>query len=127
MFNAIAHQLRSRYQRHTSQKELRMVAADHIALHREKYADFLEESVEEYCSKLRGTDLWGGHLELDAISSSLQIPIKVYQADAEAIIFGTETSKTPLFIWYFAVTCARATHPLVFKSLPTAWENTTML
>jgi hypothetical protein len=78
-----------------------MLAVEYISLNAEKYIGFLdeEESVSEYCERL-AKDMWGGHLELDALVEVLTVPIIVYQADAEPIRFGERISngRPPLCI-----------------------------
>lgn len=101
LFNAIAHQLALRHGRELSQTDLRNMAAEHIQSHNEKYAAFLEEPTEEYCLKIRSADLWGGHLELDALSEALATSIIVYQSDTPPMEFNTVCSDAiPLRIWY---------------------------
>lgn len=88
LFNAIAHQLTLRYGRRCDQAALRRLAAQQLKREAEKYSAFLEEPMEEYCEKLLGNDMWGGHLELDALSTALAVPITVYQAGVPPIKFG---------------------------------------
>ncbi len=101
MFNAVSHQLKIRHSVHLDQRSLRSKAADYILNNEEKYSGFLEEPIAEYCDRIRGIDLWGGHLELDALCHALHTPIVVYQADVDAITFGKEeyASVAPLTIW----------------------------
>lgn len=93
LFNAISHQLATRHGRRCSQLELRRLAVEQLQREGDKYAGFLEEPLDEYCEKLAGKDMWGGHLELDALSTALSLPIIVYQADAPPITFGEELLK----------------------------------
>lgn len=101
MFNAISHQLKTRHSLDFDQRSLRFRAASYIMDNEEKYSGFLEEPIAEYCDRIRGMDLWGGHLELDALCHALRVPIVVYQADTDAITFGKDdyASTTPLVIW----------------------------
>lgn len=74
---------------------LRSIAAKHIRENSEKYVNFLEqdETVDEYSLRVQNTELWGGHLELDALCCALKIPIIIYQADTIPITFGVELDK----------------------------------
>jgi OTU domain-containing protein 6 len=72
------------------------MAAEHILGNEAKYADFLEEPLEDYCERLRSNDFWGGHLELDALSESLSLPIVVYQANSFPTTFGSDRHDSPL-------------------------------
>lgn len=101
MFNAIAHQLELRHFLDMNQGDLRRMASKYLTERGDKYSGFLEEPLEEYCEKIIDGSLWGGHLELDALSESLHISIKVYQADSKPLVFGVESTETPtLTIWY---------------------------
>lgn len=89
LFEAIAHQMVIRHERHFDQLALRKLAADHIYERADKYAGFIDEdlSLEAYCQKLRDSNLWGGQIEIDALVQALGVPIKVYQADAPPMVF----------------------------------------
>ncbi|PJF16472.1 OTU domain-containing protein 6B [Paramicrosporidium saccamoebae] len=110
LFNALSHQLKVRYSRNYDQSKLRDMAAEYILGNEIKYAGFLEEPLEDYCERLRGNDLWGGHLELDALSEALSLPIVVYQASSPPMTFGSDRNDSPLRIWYlfsrFFIACS---------------------
>lgn len=106
LFEAIAHQLSVRHDRHLGQSALRKLAADHIHDRADKYAAFIDEDLllEDYCRKLRDSSLWGGQIEIDALVHALGVPIKVYQADAPPMVFGDDLvqakDKHPLTICF---------------------------
>jgi OTU domain-containing protein 6 len=71
---------------------VRRAAADWIAGHRDEYAGFLEEGVEEYVGKIRDTAEWGGQLELSALANAYGVEIKVVQGDGRPVEVVTPTS-----------------------------------
>ena len=58
-----------------------------------------DEKYEEYCEKIKNTLVWGGQLELRALSDSLKVKITVIQADANDIVIG-ESHNDELLITY---------------------------
>jgi OTU domain-containing protein 6 len=111
MFAAISHQLAERHGVALNVRDLRAMASDHIAGFGEKYKGFLDlgdeadgdedGAVEKYCKKLRDTTMWGGHVELDALSEALKTPIQVYQVDGDPLEFGSQFAPKPaLKLWY---------------------------
>ena len=61
---------------------LRKMAVGHILSNRETFEAFLEEPLESYCERMGREAEWGGHCELQAISTALGVPIEVYSADS---------------------------------------------
>ncbi|KAK4241613.1 hypothetical protein C8A03DRAFT_30195 [Achaetomium macrosporum] len=70
---------------------VRRAAADWIAQHREEYAGFLEEGVDEYVGKIRDTAEWGGQLELSALANAYGVEIRVVQGDGRPVEVVTPT------------------------------------
>ena len=58
---------------------VRRAAAEWIAGHRDEYAGFLEEGVDEYVERIRDTAEWGGQLELSALANAYGVEIRVVQ------------------------------------------------
>ena len=58
---------------------VRKAAADWISRHRDEYAGFLEEGVDEYVGRIRDTAEWGGQLELSALAGAYGVEIRVVQ------------------------------------------------
>ncbi|KAK3309104.1 uncharacterized protein B0T15DRAFT_491637 [Chaetomium strumarium] len=71
---------------------VRRAAADWIAGHRDEYAGFLEEGVDEYVGKIRDTAEWGGQLELSALANAYGVEIRVVQGDGRPVEVVTPTS-----------------------------------
>ncbi|CAF0731510.1 unnamed protein product [Brachionus calyciflorus] len=64
--------------------------------------DFLDsEKYVEYCEKIKNTSVWGGQLELKALSELLDLTIQVIQSEGPEIIIGEDKkSVKPLIITY---------------------------
>jgi len=92
MYNAVGHQLKltSRVEKNAS--ELRHLAADVIRENESIFLPYINEnqSLHEYCKEIEHTKVWGGELELKALSTSFQKPIIVVQADGREVCFGEE-------------------------------------
>lgn len=91
LFAALAHQLNVGGGSHTP-ASLRAAAATHIEGNAEHYVAFLETpdgDVGAYCARLRRPgELWGGHVELDALAAALSVPIHVHAAEGAPHVFG---------------------------------------
>ncbi|XP_012944763.1 deubiquitinase OTUD6B [Aplysia californica] len=109
MYNAVNHQLSCR-NLESSNKELREKTADFMRSHRDDFLPFLthpdtgdmltEEQFEEYCEKTSKTPMWGGQIELRALSEVLQVPIEVIQADTQPLVIGESMKADPLTLVY---------------------------
>lgn len=84
--------------------ELRALAAKYLLEHREEYENFIElDSIEskadstdkyqEYCRKLESTGMWGGQIELQVLSRSLNICVTVLQAEGPELVFNEEAEQ----------------------------------
>jgi len=80
---------------------LRALAAQHIRSHRDDYEPYLEEGTNfaTYCTRIassvpvNGADvLWGGQIEIQALSVCLQKCIEVYSAEAPVLRMGATAS-----------------------------------
>lgn len=102
MFAAVAHQMHLFNSEKTySYMDIRRIAADYINDNAAFYEGFIDDEEDKgdktesgiagYVERIRSSTFWGGHLELDALSKALQLPIHVYQADSEEPLkFGTD-------------------------------------
>ncbi|XP_035445912.1 deubiquitinase OTUD6B [Spodoptera frugiperda] len=111
LYKAVSHQLAIIKQKDVSVDELRESAAKYIRQHKGDFLPFMthpdtfemltDEDFEEYCDKLENTKVWGGQLEVRALSNSLKCPITIIQATGPGSIDqGDEYEKPPLIITY---------------------------
>lgn len=110
MFAGLVHQL-SQYGETSSVSGLRRQCAEEILRNKETYWPFLSHprtgemltdgEFQEYCSAMSSTPVWGGQVELRALSSVLQRPLEVVQAEGqESVVVGEEESKRRLTLTY---------------------------
>ncbi|XP_065674687.1 deubiquitinase OTUD6B isoform X3 [Hydra vulgaris] len=59
-----------------------------------------EDEYTKYCHDIRYTNLWGGQLELRAISQIYKQPIEILQASNPPLMIGEEYDKQPIRISY---------------------------
>lgn len=111
LYKAVSHQLAIIKQKDVSVDELRESTAKYIRQHKGDFLPFMthpdtfemltNEDFEEYCDKLENTKVWGGQLEVRALSNSLKCPITIIQATGPGSIDqGDEYEKPPLIITY---------------------------
>lgn len=111
LYKAIAHQISETKRKEVSVEELRKNVANYIREHKDDFIPFMsnpdtfemltDDEFEEYCSKIENTKVWGGQLEIRALSNFLKCPISVLQASGpNSIDQGTEFEGTPLVITY---------------------------
>lgn len=111
LYKAVSHQLAIIKQKDVSVDELRESTAKYIRQHKGDFLPFMthpdtfemltDEDFEEYCDKLENTKVWGGQLEVRALSNSLKCPITIIQATGPGSIDqGDEYEKPPLIITY---------------------------
>mmetsp|Transcript_30308 Transcript_30308/g.66211 ORF Transcript_30308/g.66211 Transcript_30308/m.66211 type:complete len:303 (-) Transcript_30308:267-1175(-) len=76
--------------------KLRALCAQHLSQHADQFAAFAEgceddeEGFAKYCEKVESSAMWGGQLELQALSAALRRCIKVYSVGMPLIQFGDE-------------------------------------
>lgn len=108
LYLAINHQLQVTERPSHSVNDLRKVTADFMLKHKDEFLPFMvneldeseivsEEQFENYCKDVATTKLWGGQLELRALSNILKCPIKIIQASGPPTVQG-ETFKGPELI-----------------------------
>ncbi|CAH8502844.1 unnamed protein product [Schistosoma turkestanicum] len=86
-------------------KILRHLASYHIRKNMNDFLPFLFNSnsgepmsianFEQYCDSIEKPSTWGGQIEIRALSTMLQIPIEILQAEGVPLIIGEEFSEQP--------------------------------
>jgi len=102
MFAGLAHQL-SLSGVTSSVSELRQQTATELRTNSGQYLPFLSLSpgqFEAYCTKMASTPEWGGQVELLALSSVLQRPIEVIQAEGAPVVVGEQLTASRLLLTY---------------------------
>ncbi|GFN95248.1 otu domain-containing protein 6b [Plakobranchus ocellatus] len=109
LYSAVSHQLSARDLQHSTQ-ELRQQTSDYMREHRDDFLPFLthpdtgdaltEEEFEQYCDKTASTPVWGGQVELRALSEILHLPIEVLQAEIDPMVVGDANQDKPLTLVY---------------------------
>ncbi|KAF5915140.1 deubiquitinase OTUD6B [Diceros bicornis minor] len=113
---------------------LRSQTAEYMQSHVEDFLPFLTnpntgdmytpEEFGKYCDDTVNTAVWGGQLELRALSHILQTPIEIIQADSPPIVVGEEYPKKPLILVYMRHAYGLGEHyNSVTRLVNTATEN----
>lgn len=111
LYKAVSHQLAANKQQNFAVVELRTKVAAYIRDHKEDFIPFMSNpetcdmltdiEFEDYCDKIKDTKVWGGQLEIRALSNCLKCPITVIQATGpDSIEQGSEFEGPPLIITY---------------------------
>lgn len=109
LYCAINHQLETTGRETSTVSKLRKMTAEFMRQHKEDFLPFMyndsEEPVddkqfESYCKDVASTKLWGGQLELKALSNVLRCPIKVIQASGPQTVQGENFEGPPLVLTY---------------------------
>ncbi|KAG2187345.1 hypothetical protein INT44_005031 [Umbelopsis vinacea] len=88
LYNAVSDQLAARYKVKANYKELRKEAADYIRGHPDDFIPFLykddggmytNDDLNQYCDELENTAVWGGQLEILALSKTRKVPFHIIQ------------------------------------------------
>lgn len=105
LYNAIRNQLLITGRQPFDVKTLRNLTADYIEANKESLIFFMEntetgdclsdEEFVKYCTAIRNTPAWGGHVEISALSHILKSPIEVIQATGPPTIQGETEFKGP--------------------------------
>ncbi|CAB4434281.1 unnamed protein product [Rhizophagus irregularis] len=101
LYNAISDQLQIGHNIATDYKELRRKAAAYMREHSDEFIPFLPttqdgelcsaEQFSKYCDDLENTAVWGGQLEILAISKSLKLPVHVVQMNSPLLKISDDT------------------------------------
>lgn len=108
LFSSISDQLRIRHDIDTNVSQLRKSAGDYIKEHPDDFIPFLfdEETmslknIDEYVDKLVNTAMWGGDLEILALSKVYDCPISVMMSGRAALKMNEEGSHPELKLVYY--------------------------
>ncbi|XP_041503424.1 OTU domain-containing protein 6A-like [Microtus oregoni] len=71
---------------------------------------YTREDFLRYCDDIVHRSLWGGQLELRAMSHVLQTPIEVVQANSPIIVIGEEYTRKPITLVYLHYACEFGEH-----------------
>ena len=97
MYYAVADQCSRAANKSYSTEKLRELVSEHMMTHVDDFMPYLDELYEQespekaykhYCAKVRDATVWGGHLELKALSDVLNMAIEVVQAEGAEIMIG---------------------------------------
>ncbi|XP_064467402.1 deubiquitinase OTUD6B-like isoform X2 [Ornithodoros turicata] len=109
MYKAVEHQL-SLQEIEKPMAALRQEVADYMRQHVDEFLPFLTskktgdmmdaEEFEEYCEELATTPVWGGQVELRALSHVCKAPVIVVQATGPSIEIGMEYTSKPILLSY---------------------------
>ncbi|XP_061707351.1 deubiquitinase OTUD6B [Cydia pomonella] len=111
LYQAVAHQLLATRSKTVLVEDLRKQVATFMRQNKEDFLPFMsnpntfemltESEFNDYCDEIVNTKVWGGQLEIRALSNSLKCPINVIQASGpESIEQGVEFEGPPLIITY---------------------------
>jgi OTU domain-containing protein 6 len=108
LFSSISDQLKIRQGIETTVSELRKNAGDYIKQHPDDFIPFLfdEETmslknIDEYVDKLVNTAMWGGDLEILALSKVYDSPISVMMSGRAALKMNEEGGNPELKLVYY--------------------------
>jgi OTU domain-containing protein 6 len=75
-------------------KELRRIASIYMKNHSNDFIPFMQDSqpFDSYCNQVENGAIWGGQMEIQAISQSFELKIIIYQSDMK-IVIGEEFSE----------------------------------
>ncbi|KAJ3055141.1 OTU domain-containing protein 6B [Rhizophlyctis rosea] len=108
LYNAVAHQLSLHDQSDSkSYKELRHIAAEYMRKNPDDFMPFLvnnqgdcynDAEYKQYCNTVEETALWGGQLEIQALSKALGRPIHIVQMGSPVLKVGEDLAGQPLTV-----------------------------
>ncbi|TPX33178.1 hypothetical protein SmJEL517_g03816 [Synchytrium microbalum] len=109
LYNAISDQMAWRREDSAvPAADMRRTAASYLRTHQDAFAPFLlsdegemmtEGEFQQYCDDIEQKPVWGGQLEIQAISAALSRPIHVVQMNQPVMVIGEEfASFEPLII-----------------------------
>lgn len=134
LYNAVRHQLQITIRLVEDVSTLRNKCADYITANKESLICYMinpdtgniytDSEFERYCSDLRYTAAWGGHIEIRALSHVLKVPIEVIQAIGPVTIQGDDKFSGPnLVITYHRHMYSLGEHYNSTKPTPEAESN----
>ncbi|XP_028162606.1 deubiquitinase OTUD6B [Ostrinia furnacalis] len=111
LYKAVAHQMLIKKNEIIATADLRKKVASYVRQNKDDFLPFMtnpdtlemlnDDEFEAYCDKITNTAVWGGQLEIRALSNVLKNPINIIQATGpECIEQGNEFEGPPLVITY---------------------------
>lgn len=107
LFASLADQLEHKQSISVDAQALRQAAAEYILAHQDDFTPYLlnEETgelrdVEEYCRELVDQPIWGGELEISALSNVYQSPVEIIM-DGPPLVIGESFTKPKLVVAYY--------------------------
>lgn len=110
LYCAVDHQLEVTGRPTYGLSKLRKMTADYMRKNKDDFLPFMthanedeiftEDQYEEYCDTLVKKPVWGGQIEIRALSSILHCPIKVIQANSGPTIQGEQFKGPELVLAY---------------------------
>ncbi|KAF5271306.1 hypothetical protein FQA39_LY08104 [Lamprigera yunnana] len=109
LYCAVNHQLDVTGRTSLNIEKLRKLTATFMHDNKEDFLPFMyddndeivdEEKFDKYCNSVANTKLWGGQLEITALSKALKCPIKVIQGSGPITIQGELYQGPPLILTY---------------------------
>eukprot|EP00794_Sanderia_malayensis_P019247 gene19247-21175_t len=101
LYNAIADQL-ANSESQLDWKTLRSMTASQMRDRKDEFLPFMvhastgepytSDEFYEYCEDLEGTNAWGGHLEIQALSKALKVTVEIFQANSPVLKIGEDFS-----------------------------------
>ena len=81
---------------------MRSVAASYILAHADDFAPFIEDDIRAYATEIEKTAIWGGELEILALSKEYNVSSQVYTASqAEPLIINESASNGVVHLAYY--------------------------
>jgi hypothetical protein len=100
LFRAISHQL---YGSDRSHLQLRSQAVDYIQRNADDFTPFLEEPISKYVARMSKSGVYGGNLELVALSKLLNLNIVIYQSQSDPLVIQSpQSSDKTIYIIYYS-------------------------
>lgn len=97
MYYAVSDQIKNQLSINKSFQELRNLTCDYMLENSKDFqpyltddeGDFMDsEKYQEYCYNIKNTPVWGGQLELKALSDVLKVSIEIVQGEGSNIVIG---------------------------------------
>lgn len=137
LFASIADQLEERMSLVVDVKTLRSKAAEHIRKNADEFASYLFDDktgelidIDTYCDTLENTAMWGGEVEIQALSQVFSTPIRVYFASQPVMTVNEEATGETLFIAYYTKIYGLGAHYNSLRSqsdlVPDAFADTSV-
>lgn len=108
LFASISDQLKLRHGIDRTVQQLRQEAADYIASDPDTFVPFLFDEktlsmrdIKEYCDELVNTPIWGGDMEILALSKVFECPVSIMFSGRSTMIINEEGKNAELKLVYY--------------------------